>query len=101
VNDVVLADVRDPGFRAHVEALNERAFEEGGPRLWVVTSAREEDVAHFKNSTGAAFEVVRAEARLVRSLYRRLPRSFRVENGVVTHAWDGLPPQPSQGRTPR
>jgi hypothetical protein len=100
-NVVVLADLEDPGFRGQVEALNRYAIDAVGPRLWVVTAAREDEVKHFTNSAGATFDVFRAEGRLVRSLYRRLPRSFLVEDGVVTTTWDGLPPLDSLASNPR
>jgi hypothetical protein len=91
-NVVVLADIESPSFRRDVERLNRYALDASGPRLWVVTAAKEDDVNHFKNSSGAAFDVFRAEGRLVRRLYRRLPRSFLVEDGEVEKTWDGMPP---------
>lgn len=41
---------------------------------------------------GPVFEVVEVPEALLAPLYRRLPRSFRVEEGVVTATWDGYPP---------
>jgi hypothetical protein len=39
-----------------------------------------------------AFELHDVPRAILRPLYRSLPRSFRVEDGVVTATWTGLPP---------
>jgi hypothetical protein len=38
------------------------------------------------------FEVREVPEGLLAPLHRRLPRSFRVVDGVVTETWSGLPP---------
>jgi hypothetical protein len=48
---------------------------------------------------GPRFEVVEAPEPLLRPLYRRLPRSFRVEDGQVVETFSGLPPAPPTPQT--
>jgi len=89
---VVLADLDDAAFAAAVSDLNRFALDGGPTRLWVVTTAAKETVARFSLLSGATFPVLSAPAPLARPLYRRLPRSFLVVDGVVRETWDGLPP---------
>jgi hypothetical protein len=75
-----------------VAALNELAFAPGAPRVWMVTAATPEQHHAFYWRWGPAFEVREAPVPLLRPLYRRLPRSFGVEDGRVTRTHPGLPP---------
>jgi hypothetical protein len=43
---------------------------------------------------GPTFKIVEAPPELLRPLYRRLPRSFAVQDGRVTATFSGLPPLP-------
>jgi hypothetical protein len=43
---------------------------------------------------GPTFKIVEAPAELLRPLYRRLPRSFAVQDGEVRKTYSGLPPLP-------
>lgn len=88
---VVLADL-DDAFGASVEQLNAYHLADGGPALWVVSSASEEDLFAFRFGHGPAFEVREAPPALVRPLYRTLPRSFLVRAGTVVETYSGLPP---------
>ena len=95
---VVIADLGDEGFTASVERLNEYAFAArggGGPPLWVLTTAGEEERRAFLWGWGPVFEVREVPEALARPLYRRLPRSFRLKGGVVRETWTGLPPLPA------
>lgn len=89
---VVLTHLDEPEFLAQLEALNAYAADGQGPRLWVLTAADKETVTMFPFTSGASFPITPTEKAIVRPLYRRLPRSFRVVDGVVREIWDGLPP---------
>lgn len=89
---VVIADLADPAFRRSVGALNDAAGDPDGPRVWVLTTATPEQIIEFNFSQGPTFKLVEAPAALLRPLYRRLPRAFRVKDGQVVETWAGLPP---------
>jgi uncharacterized membrane protein YphA (DoxX/SURF4 family) len=90
---VVLADLEDDAFGESVEGLNEYVFAGQGPALWVASAATSEQHHTFYWSWGPAFELREVPPALLRPLYRRLPRSFLVEDGTVVETYDGLPPQ--------
>jgi hypothetical protein len=50
---------------------------------------------------GPTFKIVEAPAELLRPLYRRLPRSFAVQDGRVTATFPGLPPLPKTAGAPQ
>jgi len=89
---VVIADLADPSFRQSVAALNDTASDPSGPRVWVLSAATPEQVFQFRWTQGPVFQVVETPAELLRPLYRRLPRAFRVKDGEVVETWTGLPP---------
>jgi uncharacterized membrane protein YphA (DoxX/SURF4 family) len=89
---VVLADLDDAGFRAAVPELNAYAADGKGPRLLVLAAVGSDDVAAFCLTAGATCPLMAGPVTLLRPLYRRLPRSFLVEDGHVTTVWNGLPP---------
>ena len=88
---VVLADLDAPAFTGSVAALNAWADANRKPPLMVLSASPLASHNAFRWK-GPAFPVVEAPEALLRPLYRRLPRSFRVENGTVTATYDGLPP---------
>jgi uncharacterized membrane protein YphA (DoxX/SURF4 family) len=85
-----LADLEDPALAEAVAGLN-RIKAEGGDVLVLSASPSEQHRAFFWRF-GPAFQVVETPEPLLRPLYRRLPRSFRVEDGRVTETYAGLPP---------
>ncbi len=94
-NLVVIADLDDPSFGDAVDRLNAYAFvarEGGAPPLWVVWGGTLEQQRTFFWRFGPVFEVREAPPALLRPLYRRLPRSFMVEDGMVRATYSGLPP---------
>lgn len=108
-NLVVIADLADLSGRADaalstasVQSLNTAASDPQGPKVWLLTAATPEQLTAFNWTMGPAFEVVEAPPELLRPLYRRLPRSFRVKDGRVTETYAGLPPQTqlAAARTP-
>ena len=89
---VVLAELADERLLEAVPRLNELALAPSGPMPWVVTASPPEAVGTFRWTQAPIFEVREAPKSLLRPLYRRLPRSFEVEDGAVTRTWPGLPP---------
>lgn len=86
---VVLADLKDPVLEKAVGSLNEHAGR--GEAVWVLSASPQEEKQAFFWRFGPAFQIVETPEPLMRPLYRRLPRSFRVENGRVTETYAGLP----------
>lgn len=111
---VVLAGLENPELTGAIDRLNAYALDAvpgGAPPLWLVNPDPLEAQRAFFWKWGPAFEVREAPPALLRPLYRRLPRSFRVEDGEVAETWSGLPPferlaaaagvsEPAAGGTP-
>ncbi len=87
---VVIADLADPSIGPSVEAWNAHARSGAGPRLWMLTASQSEEVRKFDWTYAPAFEVREAPPALLRPLYRRLPRSFVVRDGVVIRTQPGM-----------
>jgi uncharacterized membrane protein YphA (DoxX/SURF4 family) len=90
---VVMADLADLQGDA-VQGLNE--IQNGGGSVVLLSASPAEQHRAFFWRFGPAFQVVETPEPLLRPLYRRLPRSFRVEDGRVTETYAGLPP-PARG----
>ncbi|MCY3591436.1 MAG: hypothetical protein OXH32_07395 [Acidobacteria bacterium] len=88
---LVIADL-DEDLGKAVDALNQHVF--AGGRMWVLSSATPDENRAFFWSYGPAFEIREAPPTFLNPLYRTLPRSFRVEGGVVVETVSGLPPEP-------
>lgn len=100
---VVLAELEDEAFTAAVDRLNAHAFAARSgelPPLWVLTTASQEAQRAFFWQWAPVFEIREVPEALVAPLYRRLPRSFRVEDGGVVETWSGLPPLPEADEVP-
>lgn len=95
---VVLADLDDPAFGAAVDELNALARDPAAPGLVVVAAAAPERHSAFYWRWGPAFRIREAPLGLMRPLYRRLPRSFRVREGEVIETFPGLPPRGAWAR---
>jgi hypothetical protein len=91
-NLVVMAKLDDDGLTKSVDALNAYAGTAGNPALWLLTSSTAEQQRAFFWKWGPRFQIREAPPELLRPLYRRLPRSFTVRDGRVTHTFAGLPP---------
>lgn len=87
---VVMADLEDPALAEAVARLNR--IKDGGGAVWLLSASPSEQHRAFFWRFGPAFQVVETPEPLLRPLYRRLPRSFRVEDGRVTETFAGLPP---------
>ncbi len=88
---LVIADL-DEDLGKAVDGLNQHVFD--GGRMWVLSSATPDENRTFFWSWGPAFEIREAPPTFLNPLYRTLPRSFRVEDGVVVETVSGLPPGP-------
>jgi uncharacterized membrane protein YgcG len=103
---VVLDDVDDPALARAVAGLNAYADAPGAAAVWVLTASEAKRQRLFFWRWGPTFKIVEAPPELLRPLYRRLPRSFAVQDGRVTATFSGLPPLPrrtagaSGGATP-
>lgn len=73
-----------------IDGLNQHVF--SGGRMWVLSPTPDENKT-FWWSYGPAFEIREAPPTFLGPLYRTLPRSFRVEDGVVVETVSGLPPE--------
>lgn len=89
---VLMANLDDEAFLAQLPALNEYANAMMGPTLWVLTPMSEEQADTFRFEQQPSFELLSAPTAVLRPLYRRLPRSFRVRDGAVTNTWQRWPP---------
>ena len=87
---VVIADLEDPALAEAVAGLN-KIKDEGGD-VWLLSASPSEQHKAFFWRFGPSFQVVETPEPLLRPLYRRLPRSFRIEDGRVTETFAGLPP---------
>ena len=88
---VVVADLSDPGFDALARRLNAYAKSGAQPPLTVLADFTLEQRQALFWRVAPAFALHEAPKALLRPLYRRVPRSFRVESGRVTETWPGLP----------
>lgn len=86
---VVLAKLDDPAFEQSVGSLNDQAGR--GDSVLVLSASPEETKQAFFWRFGPKFQIVETPEPLMRPLYRRLPRSFRVQDGRVTETYAGLP----------
>jgi hypothetical protein len=89
---VLLLDRADAATRERVAHLNERLkLPHGGTTVWGVADDDPGLAAEFLWSAGPAFEVRGALPRMLRRLYRTLPRSALIDGGHVMRTWSGFP----------
>lgn len=86
---VVLAKLDDPELEKAVGSLNDQANR--GDSVLVLSASPQETQQAFFWRFGPKFQIVETPEPLLRPLYRRLPRSFRVQDGRVTETYAGLP----------
>lgn len=98
---VVLDDLDDPALAKAVASLNAYADAPGAAAVWVLTASDEKRQRLFFWKWGPTFKIAGAPAELLRPLYRRLPRSFAVQDGRVTATFSGLPPLPKTAGAPQ
>jgi hypothetical protein len=89
---VLLLDRADPDTRTQIGALNQKLhLPAGATPVWGVANDDPALALEFLWSAGPAFEVRGAPPRVLRRLYRTLPRSALVDAGLVVRTWSGLP----------
>ena len=89
---IVIADIEADIFTERIAELNDFTWRDGVPQLWVLAAASEDQLFQLRFGHGPVFEVRETPAALLRPLYRTLPRTFRVVDGLVTETYSGLPP---------
>ena len=105
---VVIADITDEAFLTFLTERDEETQMSFGDELWmfdadpstpdemdkllILNSQDKEDQLAFDfRSMGAPVRLQMAPRPLLRPLYRKLPRTFVVEDGRVTRTWAELP----------
>ena len=89
---VLLLDRRDPDTAGRIPHLNARLKLPGGPTpVWGVADDDPAAATAFLWSAGPAFEIRSAPPRMLRRLYRALPRSALIDGGHVVATWNGFP----------
>ncbi len=94
---VVLTELDNETFRAGVDALNATAMEDFETRVWVLAADEPEKHQAFFWEAGPVFEVREVPLPLIRPLYRTTPRAFRLQDGMVSETFPGLPESSPQG----
>jgi len=97
---VVIDDMDDPALARAVRSLNAYADAPGAAEVSVLTASDAKRQRLFFWKWGPTFKIVEAPQELLRPLYRRLPRSFAVQDGRVTATFGGLPPLPARPAPP-
>lgn len=97
---VVLADVRDAGFPEVAAQLNRAVQEHPGGAVEVLADFTQEEQMQLFWRLAPAFDLHEVPAAVLRPLYRRLPRTFVVEEGRVTRTYSGLPAELGSGAPP-
>ena len=88
---VIITELDDQAFVESVPELNASLQSGAGPGISVLTSAVAEEIQTFFWTRGPSFAITEAPAPMLRPLYRTLPRSFRLVDGVVVETANGLP----------
>lgn len=90
---VIIADIQSPEFRESIPAINEYVYRSADMGVWLLTDADDEAVNNFMFTGGAAFALTPAPGPLLKTMHRRLPRSFIVQDGEVETTFSGYPPE--------
>lgn len=88
---IIIAKLDDEKFAAEVPRLNEFAMSDPETTLWLLCDATQEEREVWYWTNAPSFKIQLAPHALLRPLYRRLPRSFRLRDGLVTQTYDGVP----------
>jgi len=87
---IVIGDIYDASLHPPLNEYAQGEFEPYVTFIDDLTKAELDDLEY--GELAPSFEVFPAPKALLRALYRRLPRSFLVRDGVVVEIFDGLPP---------
>ncbi len=88
---VVLADIRAADFPALAESLNRYTLLGRQPAIAVLADFSQDERMELFWRVAPAFELHELPPAMLRPLYRKLPRTFFVEEGRVTRTFPGLP----------
>lgn len=97
---VAVDDLDSAAIEQSVDALNRIVEEFPKATVWLLADASDDRVQAFFWQWGPLFEVREVPLPLLRPLYRSLPRSFEVEDGMVRRTWAGLPDLAAQDDRP-
>ena len=89
---VALLALAEESSGSAVEGLNALAARPGAPGIAVIYADEDDVKDAFFWTHGPTFPMYKVVREEMRGLYRRLPRFFLLENGVVTRVWEVLPP---------
>lgn len=89
---VVIDELEDEKLLGAIDGLNGLATGGAVDGVWLLSADPPEAQQAFFWRVGPAFEVREVPLSLIRPLYRTTPRSFLVEDGMVTETVSGLPP---------
>lgn len=89
---VVIADANGETFADLAARLNAYVRAGGEPPVTVLADLTPEARQALYWQVAPAFDLHEVPRALLRPLHRRLPRSFRLQDGAVTATWAGLPP---------
>jgi uncharacterized membrane protein YphA (DoxX/SURF4 family) len=82
-----------PELEERTPALGDALAAQGDWELWLLTSAEGKELDRFRWMSGPSYHLVgEVPAPLMAGLYRTLPRSFEVRDGVVVRTASGWPP---------
>lgn len=88
---IFLFSLRSPGIEAESAMMNTLAQDESFPAAFGMLVDGPASLTTAKFQYGLGFEVAAIEPRFARGLYRTLPRTFILHNGVVADVWNGIP----------
>jgi hypothetical protein len=97
---VVLADIRSPGFADLAQTLNAYVASGRQPEVEVLADFTQDEQMELFWRLAPAFGLHEVPAAVSRPLYRRLPRTFFVEEGRVTRTFPGLPAEMTSATAP-
>jgi len=99
----VLADIRAAGFADLTVELNsyvQRGATASLAPVAVLADFTQDEQMELFWRLAPAFELHEVPAAVLRPLYRRLPRTFFVEEGRVTRTYPGLPAEIASAAVP-
>jgi len=97
---VVLADIRASDFADLAQTLNRYVASGRQPEVAVLADFTQDEQMELFWRLAPAFDLHEVPAAVLRPLYRRLPRTFFVEEGRVTRTFAGLPAEIASAVSP-
>jgi uncharacterized membrane protein YphA (DoxX/SURF4 family) len=89
---VVLGWLADrPETAGLVDQANSLAAANPSSEVWLLASGELGEIQMFEFLYGPSFRIRVGPESLLRGMYRQLPRTFRLDDGVVTATWSGVP----------